>query len=434
MDQGIFRREAVAAQSNQWLGGINLTTPLAYKWLAVLAAVISLATILFLGVAEYTKRERVTGELVPATGILSLNAAQAGTIAQTMVHEGDVVSSQQALVEISSEVDTPAIGGTYAAISEQLRGQKERLRIAIDGADRLAAEQSKDTTERIRSLRSQLLTIESELDLQRRQANAAKHVFEKVSAVKNSGALSMVQLQQYESAAIESQVQVKTLEGQWTDMGQRLKSLESELAQIPLNRASKIDELRDKLSATETSLAKNEAARTVILRAPQAGTVATLLVKAGQAVTTGQFLLSVLPTDAKLQAQLLLPSSAIGFVRKGDPVVLRYLAFPYQDYGQQFGRVAEISRTALNSSEVASITGQTGSDSRYRVLVSLDKQVISAHGESERLLPGMALEADILLERRTLLQWMWAPIRGLRHRFTLTTDSARPQPHTGPSA
>jgi membrane fusion protein len=58
-------------------------------------------------------------------------------------------------------------------------------------------------------------------------------------------------------------------------------------------------------------------------------------------------LASLVPQGAKLQAQLYAPSSAVGFVRPGQPVRLRYEAFPYQKYGQQGGPVLQVSRTPL---------------------------------------------------------------------------------------
>jgi membrane fusion protein len=154
-----------------------------------------------------------------------------------------------------------------------------------------------------------------------------------------------------------------------------------------------------------------------VLRAPRAGIVSTLLMKTGQHVASGQPLLSILPAGSKLEAQLLVPSSAIGFVAQGDRVVLRYQAYPYQKFGQQYGKVVQVSRSALSPAETASLLGQNISTPLYRVLVALDRQTVDAYGKAEALKPGMALNADILLDRRSLWQWVFEPLYGLRQQL-----------------
>ena len=112
-----------------------------------------------------------------------------------------------------------------------------------------------------------------------------------------------------------------------------------------------------------------------------------------------------------------MPSSAIGFVSAGDRVVLRYQAYPYQKFGQQYGKVTQVSRSALSPAEAASLLGQNITTPLYRVLVRLDHQTIDAYGKAEALKPGMALNADILLDRRSLWQWVFEPLYGLRQQL-----------------
>ena len=141
-------------------------------------------------------------------------------------------------------------------------------------------------------------------------------------------------------------------------------------------------------------------------------------------VAAGQSLLSELPAGSMLQAQLLVPSRAIGFIEPGSRVVLRYQAFPYQKFGQQYGKVADISRSALSPSEVAAVLGQATRQAEplYRVQVALDSQQVMAYGKAQSVKPGMALDADILMERRSLIEWLFEPLYGLGHR--LLGDSA----------
>ncbi|MNV81460.1 Colicin V secretion protein CvaA [compost metagenome] len=131
-------------------------------------------------------------------------------------------------------------------------------------------------------------------------------------------------------------------------------------------------------------------------------------------------MLSLLPGDGRLEAELLVPSSAIGFIEPGDRVRLRYQAFPYQKFGHQEGRVSQISRSALSAAELAGKGRQEG-EALYRISVVLARQSVTAYGKPEPLKPGMVLEADVMGERRQLIEWIFEPLYSLKGKL----DSAR---------
>ena len=136
-------------------------------------------------------------------------------------------------------------------------------------------------------------------------------------------------------------------------------------------------------------------------------------IEPGQAVQVGQPLMSLLPDGSQLQAQLLVPSAAVGFIEPGDRVLLRYQAYPYQKFGHHGGKVIRVSRSAITPT---SENGQ-GTEPYYRVLVALDRQSITAYGKSEPLRPGMRLDADILGERRKLYEWVLEPLYSLHGKI-----------------
>ena len=149
------------------------------------------------------------------------------------------------------------------------------------------------------------------------------------------------------------------------------------------------------------------------VRAPLDGMVANRLIEPGQAVTAGQPILSLLPQGSQLQAQLFVPSSAVGFIEPGDRVLLRYQAFPYQKFGHHGGSVIRVSYSSILPSK----NGKDDGEPYYRVIVALDTQTVTAYGKSEPLRPGMKLDADILGERRKLYEWALEPLFSLRGKL-----------------
>lgn len=399
-----FREEVLHAQRSQWLGAINLATPLAFVWWVLLAAALAAAIVLLLVFGHYTRRASVTGQLEPVAGMLTLAVKTTGTVAHTLVHEGEQVKAGQPLLEVSA--DLASMGDTHAVIGKQLRAQEAQLRTTLANLAPQTAAQTQDLRRRIGMLRAQIHQIDGQLTLQRQQAATAAQLLAKVEPLRQRGIVSTVQYDQYQATALSEQAQIKALARQRLDTAQQLSSLQAQLAQLPLSSVDKANQLRGQLAQLDAQLAQNAAAGGTLLRAPRAGVVSTLLVKPGQNVQAGQQVLSILPQGSRLQAQLLVPSSAIGFVKRGNRVVLRYQAYPYQKFGQQYGEVVQVSRSALSHAAAATLLGQNVAAPLYRVLVQLDSQTVDAYGTAEALKPGMALDADILLDRRSLWQWV----------------------------
>jgi membrane fusion protein len=84
-----------------------------------------------------------------------------------------------------------------------------------------------------------------------------------------------------------------------------------------------------------------------VIVAPSAGVVTTILGVQGQSITTSTPLLSLVPAEAVLEAHLLVPSRAMGFIVPRQTVAIRYQAFPYQRFGSAKGRITEISQTLI---------------------------------------------------------------------------------------
>jgi len=158
-----------------------------------------------------------------------------------------------------------------------------------------------------------------------------------------------------------------------------------------------------------------EAQRETVIRAPMAGVVTNVSVNRGQSIAQDAPLATVLPKGSGMHVELLVPTRAIGFVAKGQEVVLRYDAFPYERFGQYRGVVSDIGRNVWTAGE--RVGPLSAREPVYRVDVALDRQNVSALGQEFPLRPGMLVNADLLLEKRTLLEWIFEPVLQLKGRL-----------------
>ncbi len=423
--QGLFRRAALESQRRTALGSIYINTPPAFWAVSLLAAafVVVAGTYLYLG--HYTRRATVSGMLVPATGLVTLSATDAGDVLAVNVHQGERVVAGERLASFDNPLASAALGNTLAFITSELDTERKGLEQDLTTQQALAASQSATLRQSVTSLRAQLAQIDSQLVLQRKEAANMAALLKSIMPLRKQGIVSVYDMQQQQADTFNAELQVKALQRERLSLAQQLAQARQQLAQVPLTLAAQQDATRDKLAQLEQAIAQNEAQREWVLQAPRAGIISTVLIKPGQAVTAGEPLLTVVPAGSQLEAQLLVPSSAVGFVRTGQRVVLRYQAFPYQQFGLHFGEVAQVSRSALSPQEVAMLVGQQVTAPLYRVLVRLNGQSVVAYGQPVALRPGMALSADILLDRGRLIEWILEPLFGFGRRMMAAPTPAR---------
>lgn len=413
----LFREQAIDARRGQWLGAINLAVPLSrWVWIA-LSLALAAAIVLFLVFGQYTRREHVAGRLVPDAGLLGITATQAGTISDVFVHAGESVAKGDPLLAVSGERSSVALGGTYASISRQLRQQRERLRENLALQQQSTQSRKQALAEKLDMLRLQRQAIESQITLQKHQADTIQQLLDRVRPLVNKGYVSALQIQRQQASAVQAQIRLKGLRRENLALRQRIHATSKALDQLPLELAIHAHQIHAEIGKFTRELARNEATRGAVLRAPSDGVVSTIVARRGEHVAPGQIVASIMPKGAALEAQLLVPSRAAGFVQAGNRVVLRYQAYPYEKFGQQYGRVLQVSRSALGPEEVVALVGQRSKVPVYRVRVALDRQSIPVYGQPRALKAGMTLSADILMERRSLLEWAFAPLYGLNHQL-----------------
>ncbi|WP_232436173.1 HlyD family secretion protein [Burkholderia ubonensis] len=386
--------------------------------LIAIVAVIAVSVAAFMVLGTYTKRERVMGQLVPSAGVLNVSPPVTGTVERIDVREGQRVRAGDPLITVSAEVAT-SLGDAREMVRTQLETQRERLRSDLSGQTVLAEEAIRGLKDRAATLERQLRELQMQHTHRVRQVELARSQLEKLSMMRTQGYASNSQVDQQEASVLDAEARLQDSVRAQLDVQGQLIQARQQLREQPLNARQQRNEMGRKLAETEQAIVENEARRSVVLRAPADGVVGAILFKVGQIINAGQTAASVLPADGRLEAQLMVPSRAIGFIHPGQTVVLRYEAYPYQKFGQQYGRVSGISRSALSPQEVATLTGQPNvQEQHYRLTVTLDRQDIAVYDRTERLRPGMALDADLLLDRRTLIEWVLEPIYALGRRVS----------------
>lgn len=414
MTEPLFRPEVMEAKRRSWLGGISLAQPLSLWVLTGFAMAAAIAILLFLMMGEYTRRSRVVGQLVPDLGLATVMAPVTGVVAQPMPEEGEQVRQDQSLVVISVPRATTADGNMALGLRAGLQRQRTGIEQGFRSQNALRKAQAVGYTGQLKAARQEMVQIDAAIATQRQQIRIAQETQERFRTLAAQHFVSDVQLKQQEQASLEQVATLQNLQRQATAAQRNLLQIDQALRELPVQQTTQAAMQMRELAELEQQRLQVEASGEILVTAPVAGMVASRLIERGQSVQAGQSLLTVLPLGSMLQAQLLVPSRAIGFIAPGDSVVLRYQAYPHQKFGHQRGTVLRISRSAISPGGLGALVGEVqGGEPYYRVVVELSAQTITAYGKAEPLRPGMLLEADILGERRKLYEWVLEPLYSL---------------------
>ena len=401
---------------------LALGLPAAFTSFASVALAAATAALITFG--SYARRVDMEGTVLPTTGLVVISSPSPGWIEALAAREGEIIEKGAPLYTLDLDTATKD-GKTQQQIIHVQRVEREALTQQIDRKTRMSEETQRQLRQKIENLKVQIDQLGEQITMQQGFFKVINKEYNLFLDLTERHQASLNELDSRQQAWMQSQSKLQELESSKLRLKGELNDAQYQLATIAITSSDEIDTLRNKILEVDEKLANSEARRSIEIRAPEAGVVTAIIGHPGQVVSTGSPMLKLVPQPAIMHVELLAPSSAIGFIRQGDRVLLRYSAFPYQKFGEYWGTVVTVSDAALTPEEVQSLlsgaqpttqgmpagvapTKQTGPF--YRVIVEPDSQFASVYGEERKLPASMRVQAYALLDRRPLYQWMLEPL------------------------
>ncbi len=415
MTKKMFRQEAIDALREKFLGEATIARPLP-MWAMTLLAVGAAALMIAVAVwGQYTRRERVEGYLQLDVGAAKVSITDAGRVTELMVKEGQEVKAGEPMLRLSLDRSTASSLSTSAVAAGELNQRRGSLEKEQEQIRELAQQQLQQVKKRIEDIKREVVQIETEIKLQGQRVTSAKEQAKRFQQLAKEKFVSDIVARQKQDEATDQEIRVQTLRRQKSTLERDLSTAQLEEPAIALRARSQEEQKTREISVVQQSLAQEDAKRETIIQAPITGVVTNIAIASGQSVTADSPFATILPAGSKLQAEMLVPTRAIGFVTKGKDVVMRYEAFPYERFGQYHGVIADVSQTVWSPGD--KIGPLAVREAAYRITVKLDKQTVAAMGQEIPLRSGMLVNADILLDKRSLLEWVFEPLLQLRSRL-----------------
>ena len=385
------------------------------------------------------------GKLVPASYLKIVQPSEAGIVKEILVREGEAVRAGQVLMRMDALIttaDLDAITTEYArkrlalarigaeltgkpfqpdveapaALTRETGAQYQANRDALAAA--LAEERSRmvKAQQELAAARQQKERLEAVLPHYREQDKAYEKLVKEGFAGSLMGSDKRRERIEKEQELATQGHLIASAQASIDQSQKKLKQIEADYLRQLHAEGNEAQAQIDKLAKEQE---KQQHRRELLeLKAPQNGVIKDLATHtSGTVVQPGTVLASLVPREEKLKAEIWVSNEDIGFVRAGQPVKLKFAAYPFQKYGMGHGTVEHVSADAQSEVEARDkgLTAVGQRPLRYKALVTLAANALEIDGVKYPLSVGMQATAEILLGDRTVAQYLLSPVQKAWH-------------------
>ncbi len=387
------------------------------------------------------------GKLIPQSYVKIVQPPESGIVQEILVKEGDRVRAGQVLMRMDP-VATEADGKSVDAELARKRLSLKRIDAELSGrplafgtADPapLAAEILAQHKANRAALESALAEERTRLAKARSEKAAAERVRQKLLAtlphyheqeqafakLSKQGFAGPLMASDKRRERMEKEEDLRTQEHLIESARAGIEQSERKLAQIESDSRKQLHTERNEVQGSIDKLTQESAKLShrrglLELRASQDGVVKDIATHtSGTVVQPGTVMATLVPQGEQLKAEVWVSNEDIGFVRTGLPVKVKLAAFPFQKYGMIEGIVEHVGADALDSAAqeatAASADRKGVRPLTYKALVSLKAMNLRVDTEQLELGAGMQATAEILLGRRSVMEYLLSPVRKAWH-------------------
>jgi hemolysin D len=387
------------------------------------------------------------GKLVPQSALKIVQPSESGIVQEILVHEGQEVSAGQVMMrmdmkvsdadgaEIQAELERRGLqlrridaelGGTplrrspadpaplFAQVEGQYRANRQAYEDALGQERAVLAKAREDlasATETLSKL-NQVLPV----------YQAQEQAFDKLARDGYAGKLMALD---HSRERIEKEQDMRAQNYNVASLKATIEQSDKKQAQITSNYRQQLHNERadaqgEYQKAQQEWIKQQHRNALLELRAPQAGIVKDIATHTqGTVVSPGTILMTLVPQNEPLEAEVWIDNQDAGFVHAQQKVKVKLLTFQFQKYGMLDGSVthvgADASDNAGRDSSKSAPDTPTAQPPKYKGTVTLAAQYLDSGGTRYKLQPGMQVAAEINLGQRTVLEYLLSPVQKAFH-------------------
>jgi membrane fusion protein len=378
-----------------------------WRWIAYASSALVSAAIVFAFVHDVELKQDVRAEIVSPSEIKIQGLS--GLVSDIYVNRSARVAQGAPLFRLDRDLSLASNGLQRKAFDEHDRDEQistsdaQYLQRKADLAAQLNAARLT-----VQSRRAEISALDEQLAQNRALADEAGRKLTRLVSVADYITADRIEqasadTHQAKVALAQSAARRQQLDA---DLGTAVGTqtgLAAQLNELDARHARELQDIRMRFEQTRQD---------ATISAPKAGVVTYSGLVPGRTLAPDDVAL-VISTGEKgaLRAALRIPSRRRGFVREGQIVRLKFDAFPYAKFGSYPARIDSISRTTVRSAmSPAGASEPSSPDGDYMAWATLSGDTFHFERQRFDILPGMAATASIVIERRTVAEWVLAPL------------------------
>ncbi|NVJ61930.1 MAG: HlyD family efflux transporter periplasmic adaptor subunit [Gammaproteobacteria bacterium] len=402
----IFRKEVINAMTSRH-GEIVLIRPVSFTAVTVFIAFLLFCIFLFLIFGQFTRSIPVKGVLRSSQGDTEVMPYQPGIVDEMFVEEGQYAEKGTPLYKIRTDKQGED-GSVNTKLILSLKESIDLMHEKIAYQEELNELDIEELKRSIVTLKSKADNADEEIEIKNDYMKLLSSELSIISKLKAKKQVTQTEYNVKYAQLLEARLALKALKRSKLEFLERAESAEKNIRNITVQGKTMIVEYQQRLTDLQRELASKESDKFYIITAPKSGVAANVFAKKGTFVEVNKPLMVLQPKDNQLVAEVYIPTSAIGQVKVGNSIKLRYQAFPYQKFGMFAGEITNISSTLIQpyQAEVEELVEAPS----YRAIVQLKQQNIDFKNTEIRLQTGMLLDADVIGDTRSMLGWIFEPV------------------------
>jgi HlyD family type I secretion membrane fusion protein len=392
--------------------------------------------VVFISVVKLDRIVVATGRIVPIEGALTVQPLEKAIINRVLVSVGQVVKKGQVLAtcdstfvqadltqlrqkvadfdaqrrrmeaEESGQPFIPRSGESYDLLQESI--WKQRNNEYTSGVS--------DFDQRINSLQAQVAGLRQNIADYKSRYKIATETGDMYTKLEAAGAATHLQVIEQQDQKLEVGRELAMQENTLVSTEHTLESMKEQrtvfIKKWHSDNLSNLVLAKDNLAQAQDDYTKAVRMNELVdLKAP----VDAVVLKIPQLSTGGvamdaEPLFSLMPLDAPVEVDAEIESYESGFVKVGDPVTIKFDTYRFLEHGSGEGVVKTISEDAFTQSPGQdTVTKGTENQTRtpyFDARITIKALHLHDVPSNVRLIPGMTLQADIVVGQRTIMWYL----------------------------
>lgn len=411
----MFRAEVIEAKKQRLFGTVIVTQPMSIYAISVTCFIVFILIFVYLSQASYSRKETVNGYLTPEKGLVKVFLNRTGVIANIYVTEGETIEQGKEIVKIKNSQSLTTGIELSTALSHELSLQIGYLEEELNTVAKVNEKELSRIKRQITQLNKSLLALNNAKNTNKKKVRLKENQLDNNQKLLQKGHISQSQIDLVTEQYLDSLEANDRLDREIANVSAEISTLRSEHISLPEQLTLKQIVINRQLSELKAKVTELNNQYEFIQKAPESGIVTAIQPSIGTRVDPNTPLLSIIPVDSPLEIELLLPTRSAGFVQIKDKVNIRFDAFPYQKFGVVVGEISNIDKALILPADRQ--LPIKFDEAMYRVRAKLHKQSVQAYGKEFPLKVGMIAEVDIILEKRSLLEWLLDPIYAVKGKL-----------------